>query len=219
MSGLIVCPDCGKKLKFKSAKDVHNCFVCRTYADLGKKYCSSHRITEKLLESIVLDDIRSLLKVVEIDEEKAKERFLRERSKHSEQSRYSDEKQLKAYKNRLVEVDKLIQSAFEEKVLGNLPEIVCISLCEKYQTEREAVLRDITAIEKRLSESNKDEEDAEEYIQKLKRYGNCDSLTREMCLQLIDYITVGEKKCNEEREINIYYKFLSGESFKEFQKK
>ena len=220
LSGLVVCPNCGKKLKFKSAKDVHNCFVCRTYVDLGKKYCTSHHITEQLLEALVLDDIHSLLEEVEIDETKVKERFLRERSKHTEQSRYSDEKQLKANKNRLVELDKLIQIAFEERVLGKMPESVCIILCEKYQAEKESVQRTIGEIEKRLAESNKDDEDAEEYIRRLKRYGKGESLTREMCLQLIDYIAVGEKVANNvEREIDIHYKFRKGESLAEYQLK
>lgn len=220
LSGLVVCPNCGKKLKFKSAKDIHNCFVCRTYVDLGKKYCSSHHITEQLLEQLVLDDIHSLLDEVEIDEAKVKERFLRERSKHTEQSRYSDEKQLKANKNRLAELDKLIQIAFEERVLGKMPESVCISLCEKYQAEKESVQRTIGEIEKRLAESNKDDEDAEEYIRRLKCYGKGDSLTREMCLQLIDYIAVGEKVAdNVEREIDIHYKFRQGESLAEYQLK
>ena len=129
-------------------------------------------------------------------------------AKHSGQSRCSDEKQLKAHKNRLAELDKLIQTAFEERVLGNLPESVCIKLCEKYRAEAEAVQGAINALEKRLSEVNTDEVAAEEYIQKLKRYVNCERLTREMCLQLIDFITVGEKTAeNEEREIHIYYKF------------
>lgn len=220
LSGLVVCPNCGKKLKFKSAKDVHNCFVCRTYVDLGKKYCTSHHITEQLLEELVLDDIHSLLEEVEIDEAKVKEQFLRERSKHTEQSRYSDEKQLKANKNRLVELDKLIQIAFEERVLGKMPESVCISLCEKYQAEKESVQRTIGEIEKRLAESNKDDENAEEYIRRLKRYGKGESLTREMCLQLIDYIAVGEKVANNvEREIDIHYKFRKGESLAEYQLK
>lgn len=220
LSGLVVCPNCGKKLKFKSAKDVHNCFVCRTYVDLGKKYCTSHHITESLLEELVLGDIHSLLEEVEIDEAKVKERFLRERSKHTEQSRYSDEKQLKANKNRLVELDKLIQIAFEERVLGKMPESVCIGLCEKYQAERESVERQIGEIEKRLAESSKDDEDAEEYIRRLKCYGKGESLTREMCLQLIDYIAVGEKVAgNEEREIDIHYKFRKGESLAEYQLK
>ena len=220
LSGLVVCPNCGKKLKFKSAKDVHNCFVCRTYVDLGKKYCTSHHITEQLLEALVLDDIHSLLEEVEIDETKVKERFLRERSKHTEQRDRKSTRLNSSHKNRLVELDKLIQIAFEERVLGKMPESVCISLCEKYQAEKESVQRTIGEIEKRLAESNKDDEDAEEYIRRLKCYGKGESLTREMCLQLIDYIAVGEKVAdNVEREIDIHYKFRKGESLEEYQLK
>ena len=207
LSGLMVCGDCGKKLKFKSAKS-GNCFVCRTYSDLGKKYCTPHRIAENLIESVVLDDIRSLLNAVEIDEEKAKERFSRERAKRCEQSRYSDEKQLKANLNRLAELDKFIQIAFEERVSGKMPESVCVNLCQKYQSEKES-LRQITGvIEKRLAETDNTDGDAEEYFKRIKRYANGEKLTREMCLQIIDFITVGEKNAeNGEREVNIYYKF------------
>lgn len=208
LSGLIVCPDCGKKLKFKTAKDIRNCYVCRTYADLGKSYCSSHHITEKLLVSLVLDDIHSLMKRVEIDEEKVKERFLKERSRHGEDSRISDEKQLKANTKRLAELDKLIQTAFEERVLGNMPESVCISLCEKYQTEKNSAQLIVSELKERLDRTDKDGEEAEEYLSRLKLYAGGESLTREMCLQLIDCITVGEKVTgSEEREIHIYYKF------------
>lgn len=201
LSGLLICADCGKKLKLKSG----DFFVCRTYADLGNKYCSSHNISEKLIESIVLKDIRSMLKADIFDGEKAKERFIKRAEKSSEQNRYSYEKQLKDYKNRLAELDKLIQSAFEEKVLKNMPESVCISLCEKYQKERLAVEEEVLKIQAILSEEKKPD-GAEEYVKKLQAYLKCEDLTREACLQLINFITIGEKTdCG--RSINIYYNF------------
>lgn len=213
LSGLLVCADCGKKLKMKTfGKDNASYFYCRTYIDLGKKYCTSHSIGEKLIESIVLRDIRSMLKAVTLDEEKARERFARERAKSSEQNKYSDEKQLKDYKNRLAELDKLIQSAFEGRVLGNLPESVCVSLCEKYQKEKAFVEEEVGRIENRLAEVSQCEDDADEYIRRLKRYGNCEELTRETCLQLIEFMTIGEKPVKDEnRMIHIYYKLISKE--------
>ena len=63
-------------------------------------------------------------------------------------------------------------------------------------------------IEKRLAETDNTDGDAEEYVKRIKRYANGEKLTREMCLQIIDFITVGEKNAeNGEREVNIYYKF------------
>ena len=220
LSSLIVCPDCGRRFKLKTAKNTHDCFICRTYVELGKEYCSSHHITEKMIESIVLDDIHSLLKAVELDEKKAKERFISEWSKRNTQNRYSDEKQLKACQNRLVELEKLIGAAFEERVLKGLPESFSKDLCEKYYAERESVIAEIAELEKRLGQASKEEDDAEEYIRRLKQYAGGESLTREMCLQLIDHITVGAKvKGSKEREIHIYYNFINDEKPLDFQKK
>ncbi len=212
LSGLLVCPDCGKKLKYKSAKN-DGCFVCRTYIDLGKKYCTSHRISEKTLESIVLKDIRSMLNGISIDEAKEKERFLRDRSEHGDKNRDRDESRIKACRTRLSELDKLIQSAFEAKVLNGLPESVFAELCEKYQVEKVSLLKTAAEIEERIAEPDKDLEDADKYVERLKSYYRCETLTREMCLQLIDFITVGEKHdVDGSRDIHIYYKLLKDES-------
>ncbi|MDE6441637.1 MAG: recombinase family protein [Clostridia bacterium] len=207
LSGLLVCPDCGKKLKFKSTSNGKGYFVCRTYADIGKRYCSSHSITEKALEQVILLDIRSMLNYATVDERKVKEQFIREQAKHGGKDRRSDEIQIKTLKHRLVGLDKLIQSAFEEKVLGNLPEGVCIDLLQKYQAEKATVQSSISEIEKRLAQTGNTDEGAEEYVQRIKRYFWCENLTREMCLQLIDFITVGEKSTQGGRDIHVYYKF------------
>ena len=218
LSGLIICPDCGRKFKLKTSKKTCS-FYCRTYIDLGKKYCSSHSITEREIENIVLRDIQSMLNAVTIDEEKARESFIRGRAKSKEQNRYSDERQLKAYKSRLAEIDRLIQTAFEDRVLNNMPESVCINLCDRYQKERANIEEEISKIEKRLAEASKSEDDVGEYVRRLKAYGKCESLTRETCLQLINFITVGEKnEIDGGRDIHIYYHLINDENLKCFPK-
>ena len=219
LSGLLVCADCGKKLKGKSGeRDKSYAYFCRTYVDLGKKYCTSHCISEKLIESVVLQDIRSMLGDVEIDEKRAKEHFLREKTRCGEQNRLSDERQLRTLKGRLLELDKLIASAFEEKVLGNLPESICIGLCEKYQLEKDGAEKQIAELEKRLAEADNIDTEVEEYIARLKRYVKYKELTREMCLQLIEFITVSEKQNDGiPRQIHIYYKIIQNQTLTDFR--
>lgn len=222
LSGLLVCADCGKKLKLKTTKhtyknsEICKCsFACRTYTDLGKKYCSSHSISEREIESVIIKDVQAMLNAVIIDEDKARENFIRERARSSEQNRYSDERQLKANKNRIAELDKLIQTAFEDRVLKNMPESVCIGLCDKYQKEKQILEAEISETEKRLSNASKDEEEVDEYIRRLKLYGNCESLTRETCLQLINFITVGEEnEFDGGRSIHIYYQLINDGNMK-----
>lgn len=213
LSGLLVCPDCGRKLKLKTHKgafkdsNASKCtFYCRTYIDLGKKYCLSHAITESEIECVVLRDIQAMLGAVALDEVQAKESFLRVRERNNGQSRNSDERQIKVQRKRLGEIDKLISAAFEDKILNDLPESVCAELLQKYKDERATVEGEIFKIENRLSKMGGVEADADEYVEKLKEYIGCKTLTRALCLQLIDFITVGEKKEGGERDIHIYYR-------------
>lgn len=217
LSGLLICADCGRKLKIRTSNtadknpDISKCsFACRTYTDLGKKYCSSHVISEREIEDIVLRDIRSMLSGVKIDEQKARGNFIAGRARSNMQNAYSGERQLKACKSRLDELDKLIRTAFEDRVLKNMPESVCATLLDKYQKERAAVEEEIFKVEKRLAEASDGEKDADGYIKKLKSYAACESLTRELCLQLINFITVGEKNGDGGREVHIYYNLKNG---------
>lgn len=209
LSGLLVCADCGKRLKLKSARgDAENCcFVCRTYVDLGKKYCTSHFITERQLEAVVLRDICSF--PVLLDEEKAKEGFLKEKARRDAQSKASDGQRLRLSRIRLHELDRLLQSAFEEKLLNRLPEGVFASLCESYQSEKEVLQKTVGELEKSIAHTNDADADADRFLAVLRFYGRFETLTRELCLQLIDHITVGESN-GVEREIEIFYKCKLG---------
>ena len=202
LSGLLVCPDCGKKLKYTSAKN-GGCFVCRTYADLGKAYCPSHRIAERALEEIVLCDIQSMINAEAFDEEKVRARFWREREKTG-QNRKALEKQIKTHQTRLTELDELTKAAFEASVLRGLPESACTRLCRAYQVERAQVQRLLEETERQLLQSGEDAADA--YVQRVRHYAGCETLTRELCLQLIERITVGEQDADGRRELHIYYK-------------
>lgn len=83
------------------------------------------------------------------------------------------------------ELDVFIRTVFEEKVLKKMPESLCNSLCESYRKEQQLQQTEIVTLQKKLQEESKDEADVEEYIIRIKLYGNCPELAREMCLQLI----------------------------------
>ena len=114
-------------------------------------------------------------------------------------------------KNRLAELDALIQNVYEDKVIGKIPQAVCVSLLEKYQHEKDGMQAECEELEKRSAIKRQDEQDVDEFIRHLKKYAGAEVLTREMALELIEYITVDENNKNDKtrpREIHIYYKLL-----------
>ena len=98
-----------------------------------------------------------------------------------------------------------MRSAFEEKVLRSLPESVFSDMIKDYAEEQKAVKLRAAALEKKLSQSV--DGAACRYIQKLKQYVKAQVITRELCLQLIDSIKIGEAGQNGERDIVVCYKF------------
>ncbi|MGN0596528.1 MAG: DUF4368 domain-containing protein, partial [Ruminiclostridium sp.] len=89
-------------------------------------------------------------------------------------------------------------------------EEICVQMLEQYQKEQKALKQQVRELSERMSAVRQDEQDIEEFIRRLKKYTDVQELTREMCLELIEYITVDEfvRYSSAPRKIHIYYKLL-----------
>lgn len=143
----------------------------------------------------------------------AKAKFLAYKSRQHETRSAEEKKHEAEVKSRLDELDKLIQSIYEDKVLGRVPEDVCIGLLEKYSAEKKSLSAGYGEILARETALQQDEADVDEFISRLRKYAGATDLTREMCLDLIGYVTVDKntKDRTKPRKIHIYYKFLDKE--------
>lgn len=216
LSGMLFCPDCGYKMKaagrkrtLKSGELIRECYYnCSSYVLHGKELCSTHYISQKQFEAVIIADIRSMAELVVKDEQTARAAFLSKKEQQTSRQSKADIKKLNDSKHRLAELENLMQSVYEDKVMGKIPEHICVSFLEKYEAEQQELRAVIADLEERLSAEKQDREDVEEFIRRLKKYVDVQTLTRELGLELIEYVTVGAYTPNEPREINIYYKFL-----------
>lgn len=216
LSGMLFCPDCGYKMKaagrkrtLKSGELIRECYYnCSSYVLHGKELCSTHYISQKQIEAVIIADIRSMAELVVKDEQTARAAFLSKKEQQTSRQSKADIKKLNDSKHRLAELENLMQSVYEDKVMGKIPEHICVSFLEKYEAEQQELRAVIADLEERLSAEKHDREDVEEFIRRLKKYVDVQTLTRELGLELIEYVTVGAYTPNEPREINIYYKFL-----------
>lgn len=221
LSGLMYCADCGGKMRLGWNNTRHKRtdprtyhrenYNCGNYSRFGKFYCTSHYIKLKDINALVLMDIRSKAQLVIEDEKQAREDFLKRKERLSSAEKATDKKKLQTAQNRLIELDRLIVSVYEDKVLKKVPEEICVNLLNKYQTEKTALQAEVLTLEKKVADTAREENDVDEFIRRLKRYTDVSELTREMCLELIEYITID--KCQgrfvkEPREVHIYYKLI-----------
>lgn len=183
-------------------------YRCGMHVRYGKGYCSSHNIKGTILEGAILQDIKRQIDFVMNDGE-ARAKYLARKRGNIAEKFAEDRKRKREIEKRIDDLGKLIRKVYEDRVLGNLPDKTCTELLADYQQEKETLQAELDELLKRSETMAQDEADVDEYIRRLKSYAGVDTLTRQMAMDLLEYVTVdryeGEGK---PRSIHIYYKLI-----------
>lgn len=212
LSGFLFCADCGGKMKLCTSIGRNSkrrfYFDCGYHLRYGKAYCFSHYIAASVLEEIVLDDIRTMAQRIVLDEKSIREEFVRHNAELADAAVKKNQKELQSKQKRAEELTRLIQTAYEDRVKGKIPEDICIGFIEKYSLEQKSIATEIEDIQKRLIATETTRNSADDFIRDIKKYLNAPELSREMCYELIDRIIIGgsQSVTGKECEIEIVYK-------------
>ena len=215
LNSMMFCPDCGAKIKLnghskKADGSVNYFYVCGTYARCGAGACTTHYISQKQIEKIVLTDIQAKARYVIESEDEARQEFLK-RKETDGTKRLDDARQLlMKCQLRLADLKVMTQKVYQDKLLGKVPEDLCLETLQQFRTEEAELTEKVKSLTAELEQDSKARDDVEEFIRRLKQYADAPVLTREMCVDLIEYIVVGDRPKDKStpRSIQIYYKFL-----------
>ena len=221
LSGLMYCVDCGSKMHIGWNNTRHSRkgpriyrqanYNCGGFKVFGTRICTSHLIHIDTIENIVLQDIKAKANFVNFNEEVARKEFLQRQEKYQKNNLVQDTKLLNDKTKRLSEINNLIRSTYEDKVLNKIPEDICISLLNNYQKEKEDLESEISQINLRIEKVKQNTQNVDEFINRIKKYLEAPTLTREMTMELIEFVTIDKyrpKKDPIPREIHIYYKLI-----------
>ena len=104
-----------------------------------------------------------------------------------------------------------MQSAYEDKVLGKIPENLCVQLLNGYEAERKAKQERRRELTERLAASRENEQSVDAWLDMVQDYYDLQELDRPTLMRLIQKIEISEKYTvdgHEERDIHIYYNFV-----------
>ena len=157
LSGFLICADCGCKMKQNTS--IHNgkrsySFNCGDHMRYGKAICFSHHIMTKDLEAVILGDIRDMAQSIVLDEDEIKKEFIRQNAELTDKSMRAAKKELQIKQKRIEELGRLIQTSYEDKVKGIIPEDVCVEFIEKYSAEKKALTIELRNSFRNLNFSN-----------------------------------------------------------------
>ena len=217
--GLLRCMDCGSSMRYmrdyrkkvSEKEPEYKAYVCNRYASGGKNACSSHYINQKVLTQIVMTDIRCKAMWAQNSRETLRTQLLAREQNASVERTRTLQAELNAIGKRLPELDKLIQSAYEDKVLGRIPESVCVNLLNQYEAERREKQERRKELTEQLAARLETESSVDAWLDMMQDYAQLEELDRPTLVRLIQKIEISERypvDDHEERDIHIYYNFV-----------
>ena len=221
LSGMLYCADCGKRMYLCRCTTMKQAeyFNCSTYRKKKKNLCTSHQITVKAVETLLLDDLRRTLRFAQSQ----KEEFLRILEENSEvktkQEIKENLRELSFAEERIKALDKIIQSLYEDKVAGKLSEERYLKLSDTYETEQAELTEKAQTLKAEIEKDKKEKDEILDFLCLVEKYSSIEELTPEIIRSFVDRIIVHEKRKENghyRQEVEIVYNFIGAVEIPDF---
>ena len=209
-SGLLYCADCGEKLYYSAMgnyKREQANFFCSSYRK-APGVCSAHYIRERIVEQLVLEGLQRLLWYVQVYEKRFAQEQMEQFGLQEKKELTAKRRELDKAKQRVAEIDQLIQKSYEDMTKGLLSEERFATLTVSLENEQRRLKEDIPALEDSLNATADKADDLQKFIQRARQVTRLTELTPEIVHEFIDKIVVSKpEKIDGKRHqrVDIYY--------------
>ncbi len=210
LSGMLYCADCGKKLyvcRTKSLQPSAYYYCCSTYRK-RQGLCSAHQIRIKVIDSIVLNDIKMHIEFARAHEDEFIKLVSNETSAYTAKALSSLTKELNASKTRFEKLDAIIQNLYEDKISGIVSEDRFKKMNENYEQEQTSLKEKIAELEGKIKAINEQTASTSHFMELVQKYTRIDELTHEIAREFIEKVIVHKaEKVDGHRQmrIDIFY--------------
>ena len=154
-AGLLYCADCGSKLYFAAAKSIkeHQEFYrCSQYKE-NRGACSIHYIRDVVLKEMVLEAIQKVAKYVAEYEPVFLYLFAKKNTLGRETTIRTMKAKIEKSKQRIKELDMLIERIYEDNVLGKISDDRFYRMSANYEKEQKELLAAVKHDEQKVREA------------------------------------------------------------------
>lgn len=198
-SGFLYCKDCGAAMTFNNrdlGKEHNGEYVCGTYKRKGKGRCTTHYITFEDVYTVILQDIRSKATFANHNEKRFMDSLEKESEKLQAKKNAHLLKDVQQAKDRVIELDQIINSLFEKQALGVIPSDRFDTMFMKYDAEQKELQTKISeAVKIQMKNSGRDAQ-RQRFLKFIKETIDVTALDEYILSKLIKRITVGQASVN-----------------------
>lgn len=195
--GFIFCGDCGRALHRRVDRGKYVYYRCHSYLTMGRKYCTSHNISENLLADIVKTDINNMIQMVS----DLQSMILSQNTSINNKTEYYS-KEIDRIEKELEKVRYLKKSIYGDYKEGLLTKEEYLAYREEYTIKETQLEQNLQELEDKKNTFENDDILKSDCVNKLLTMKQIDVLNREMLFEVLDKITVYEDK-----RIKITYTF------------
>lgn len=193
-ANLLYCADCGKRLYINRNKErCYAYYYCSTFQNRGGKACTSHSISERVLDEVLLYVIRYYTAEARSNPEEFRKQVLFNLYQAHKMSSQTSHVKIHKGQQRLLVIDQLMEKLFEEYALGKMDEEHYRRQTERYKIERAELTQKIKELQETHARQNDDNKKIDEFIRKANTYIDIRELTAEILTAFVDWIMIHEK--------------------------
>lgn len=188
-AGLLFCADCGSKLNYYSRNNYklnQAYFSCAAYRRETIR-CTSHYIRETAVYDIVLENLQRVLWYVQSYEKEFARLQIEQYGIEQRKELIKKEKGLIKAKNRINEIDTLIQRLYEDNVLGKITDERFATMSTALENEQKKLKDDIPRMEQQFNSEKDKSEGLQHFIDKAKKLTHLTELTPEIHAEFKPY--------------------------------
>lgn len=211
--GLLICGECGKRIVYKKENSAGKTakYKCNLYLKRGSAYCTSHSINASDLYAIVLDDINRHIRLSNKDKDSYIDSLIRQSDSKLNGEKSSLQRELQRIKQRLDELNVILQNLYEDKVFKRISEERYAAVSANLEKEEKQLKERYSEIQSGMTRFAQQSKSAREFADLIEQYSPITELDAALLNTLIEKIVIHEnigEDGSKEMSIEIYYRFI-----------
>lgn len=211
--GLLICGECGKTIVYKKEHSANRTpkYKCNLYVRRGAEQCTPHSINAEDLKVIVLEDINRHITLSKEDKAAYIEQLINRSDSELSGEKASYQKELQKIKQRLDELNVILQNLYEDKVFKRISEERYSAMSASLDKEEMQLKERYNKINDNLSQYTQQSRSAQDFADLIEQYSPITELDAVLLNTLIEKIVIHEhtdEDGNKVMPIEIYYRFI-----------